>query len=174
MIERFIAESTAINTTITTYVVAPLIIFFLGIALSVLLKNMIHSALQAIQLDMRLANTTSISISNTIANTFYVIGWIVSAALALHHINLFGFVMQRIGFFLFWFSLLAGAFALTDGVRNLIKKSAAQKKYPVGSTYKQGVLRGTVKKHTLTHLVIFTNQVERVHVPYLTALRASK
>ncbi|MFT4250073.1 MAG: hypothetical protein ACMXYD_01795 [Candidatus Woesearchaeota archaeon] len=168
--EELLLHSEVINQAITTYVVTPLLIFFVGLALAALLRNTLRAALEAVQLDTRVRANT-ISLTNTIANIAFVLAAILAAILALASIEVLGLVLSRLAFLIFWLGLLALLLALTDAIRNRRKKDVATRKYPLKSTYKKDFLEGVVKKHAATHLVLFSSEKERVHVPYVTAAR---
>lgn len=166
-----IQESLRISEIITQYAVTPLLILFVGLALAAFLRNLVRSGLQAVQFDMRVSSKLPISPTSTISHVVFAIVSLVSVSLAFASVGLLGFVLQRVAFFLLGFAALAAILAGTDGVRNLVKKQQAIEQYKLGDTYHNHGLSGVVKKHGLTHLVIFTTQAERVHVPYLTAVQ---
>lgn len=170
MIEQILAHSQSITHVITTYVVTPLLIIFAGLALAKILQNATKSFLSALQIDMRVPNAP-VSLESSISNLIFVILALLSISFALASIHVFGFVIQRILFFLFWLGALAGMLALTDGIRNYFARKKATQQFKIGDTYSRNGLSGVVKKHTYTHLVIFTTQAERVHVPYLKAVQ---
>ena len=174
ILEQVVTQSQLISQVITTYAVTPLLIFFVGLAISAILRNLTRAGLHAIQADMRFGTSLPFSLTKTAANSVFALGAILSTGFALASVDIFQLVLARIAFFLSWLGLLAAALAATDGIRNLFAKNTAKQQYEVGSIYQSHGLSGVVKKHTYTHLVIFTTQAERVPLPYLTAVQAKK
>lgn len=172
LIEQVLTQSQRVTEVITQYAVTPLLIFFVGLAIAAVLRNAVRAGLKAVQADMRFGSSLPFSLTNTAANVVFAILAILSTGLALASVDILWFVVGRVLFFLSWLGLLAAVLAGVDGIRNLLARTKAQKKYPVGETYQSHNLSGVVKKHTYTHLVVFTTQTERVHVPYLRAVQA--
>lgn len=170
VIDAFIEYSNALTQVVTTYVVIPLTILFITIALGKLSRNALRTGLNAIELETHINKLTTYNIRGVeiIAGASAVIIYTVGTVWALYEAQILEIALQVIGVILAVFALIAVILGARDFLPNYLSGLRLRKQLNVGDTFSKVGINGDIQRIGRLSVIIQTEKHESIAVPYTT------